>query len=99
MLNNTADITECQNAGKKFTKAVDECVKPSKSLEASCTCFIDLKNDTLEKVKNCNISEKVKKVKEATQNCTTGNSSKMTRNFLFTAFLESNLDNKTFILF
>ena len=70
--NDTSEITACETAGTALTKEIDNCIKPSKSLADSCTCFIALSTTNLDKVKSCNISGKNKFVSEAKKNCTTG---------------------------
>ena len=67
-----AEIKACEDAGKALFKEVDNCIKPSKTLEDSCTCFIALSTTNLDKVKSCNISGKNKFVSDAKKNCTTG---------------------------
>ena len=70
--NDTAEITACQTAGAALASEIDDCIKPSKSLADSCTCFIALSTDNLEKVKGCDISGKNKVAQQAKKNCTKG---------------------------
>jgi len=70
--NDTTEIKACEEAGKKLFKEVDNCIKPSKSLEDSCTCFAALTNDNLDIVKSCNISGKNAAAKDAKKMCTSG---------------------------
>ena len=67
-----AEIKACEDAGKALFKEVDNCIKPSKTLEDSCTCFIALTNDNLDVVKSCNISGKNNAAKDAKKICTSG---------------------------
>merc|ERR1711936_1289196 len=67
-----AEINACEDAGKALFKEVDNCIKPSKTLENSCTCFIALTNDNLDVVKSCNISGKNNAAKDAKKICTSG---------------------------
>ena len=70
--NDTAEITACQTAGAALASEIDDCIKPSKSLADSCSRFIALSTDNLEKVKGCDISGKNKAAQQAKKNCTKG---------------------------
>ena len=70
--NETTVIKACEEAGKALFKEVDNCIKPAKSLEDSCTCFAALTNDNLDIVKKCNISGKNAAAKDAKKTCTSG---------------------------
>ena len=70
--NDTAEIDNCMNAGKALFEEVDKCLKPSKTLDESCTCFGELTKDNLDKVKGCNITAKNNMAKEAKKMCTSG---------------------------
>merc|ERR1711936_425154 len=67
-----AEIKACEDAGKALFEEVDNCIKPSKTLEDSCTCFIALANTNLDIVKSCNISGKNNAAKDAKKICTSG---------------------------
>ena len=69
--NDTAEISACGNAGDALIKEIDKCIKPSKSLEDSCSCFIsNITSANLDKVKSCNISGNNDAAKEAKKSCT-----------------------------
>ena len=70
--NDTADVAACEKAGKDLFAEVDDCIKPSKTLIESCTCFMGLSTDNLDKVKSCDIKSKNTMVTEAKKNCTNG---------------------------
>jgi len=70
--NDTADVAVCEAAGKDLFAEVDDCIKPAKTLMESCTCFMGLTTDNLDKVKNCDIKSKNTKVTESKKNCTSG---------------------------
>ena len=70
--NDTSEIADCEKAGKDLFAEVDNCIKPSKSLQESCTCFASLTTDNLDKVKSCNISGKNTAAKDAKKKCISG---------------------------
>ena len=70
--NDTADVAACEKAGKDLFAEVDDCIKPSKTLIESCTCFMGLSTDNLDKVKSCDLKTKNTMVVQAKKNCTSG---------------------------
>jgi len=70
--NETDEIAKCKAAGEALFGEVDNCLKPSKSLDESCECFSLLTTDNLDTVKSCNISGKNNIAKEAKKMCTSG---------------------------
>ena len=70
--NDTAEISACGKAGEDLINETDSCLKPKNSLMESCTYFMGLSTDNLDKVKSCNISGKNNAAKEAKKKCTKG---------------------------
>ena len=70
--NETEEIAKCKAAGEALFGEVDNCLKPSKSLDESCQCFSQLTKDNLATVKSCNISGKNAAAKDAKKICTSG---------------------------
>ena len=81
--NDTAEVSACEVAGTGLTNAVDDCIKPSKTLAESCTCFMGLSTANLDIVKSCNISGKNDAAKEAKKKCTEGDIPVKCGSFLF----------------
>ena len=70
--NVTAEVTACQDAGKALFTEVDKCLKPSLALADACSCFGNLTNTNLDKVKACNITAANSAVTSSKKKCTQG---------------------------
>merc|ERR1712223_223525 len=70
--NVTAEVTACQEAGRALFTEVDKCLKPSLALADACSCFGNLTNTNLDKVKSCNITAANSAVTSSKKKCTQG---------------------------
>ena len=70
--NDTDEITACKEAGESLSTEVDDCIKPSKDLSTTCTCFMGLSRDSLNKVISCDITEIRDKVTGSKKLCVKG---------------------------
>merc|ERR1712223_872155 len=70
--NVTAEVTDCQEAGRALFTEVDKCLKPSLALADACSCFGNLTSTNLDKVKSCNITAANSAVTSSKKKCTQG---------------------------